>query len=145
MRVVVENASEYIGRWVAARTLTTYEPDDTAIGLLDPARGLLAGVLYQNFNGVNISVHIAAEPGSSWLTRGFLWKIFHYPFEQLGAQRLTGFVPATNLAAQRFDEHLGFTEEARLSDALPSGDLIIYRMRKSECRWLALKERYNGE
>jgi len=144
VKVIIEDCSEYVGRWVAARTEAVYEPGDVAIGLLDPARGLLAGVLYQNFNLVNISVHIAAEPGASWLTRSFLHRIFAYPFEQLGAQRLTGFVPATNLAAQRFDEHLGFTEEARLSDALPSGDLIIYRMRKSECRWLALKERYNG-
>lgn len=143
MKLVITDQPEYVGKWVAARSESRYREGDTAIGLLDPEKGLIAGVLYQNFNGVNISAHIAAEPGATWLNRAFLWTIFDYPFRQLGVKRITGLVPDANSAAKAFDEHLGFVEEARIDGALPSGDLIIYRMREQDCRWLrSLDGRY---
>lgn len=143
-KLLITDQHDYVGRWVAGRVKATYRPGDTTIGLLDPVKGLVAGVLYQNFNTVNISAHIAAEPGARWLTREFLHAIFDYPFNQLGVKRITGFVPAWNLAAQRFDEHLGFVREATLEDVLPEGDLIIYRMKRQDCRWLTLKENLDG-
>jgi RimJ/RimL family protein N-acetyltransferase len=55
---------------------------------------------------------------------------------QLGVQRVTGYVPASNAAALRFDRHLGFVEEGRLREALPGGeDVIVLGMLKRECRW----------
>lgn len=143
-KVIITDHPAYVGQWVASRVKARYNEGDQAIGLFEPGRGLIAGVLYQNFNEVNISAHIAAEPGARWLTRRFLWTIFDYPFNQLGVKRITGFVPAHNRAAQRFDEHLGFVREATLEDVLPEGDLIIYRMKRQDCRWLSLKERLDG-
>ena len=142
--LIVIDQPDLVGPWVAERVNATYHEGDTAIGLLSPAGGLLAGVLYQNFNGANICAHIAATPGGKWLNRSFLWVIFDYPFNQLGVKRITGFVPAWNTAAQRFDTHLGFVHEATLEDVLPEGDLFIYRMRREDCRWLNLKEKLHG-
>lgn len=146
MRQVLVGADDYVGRWVALKAELQFHPGfDITIGLLDPAQGLIAGVLYRNFNGANIEAHIAAQPGARWLTRSFLWAMFDYPFNQLGVRRITGLVPAKNLAARRFDEHLGFVVEATLKDALPGDDLIVYRLRREDCRWLSLKGPDHGK
>ena len=139
MKSLLLGADDYVGRWVSYRVGAPMHAGDKTIGLLDPAQGLIAGVLYQDFNGANIVAHIAAEPGANWLNRQFLWTIFDYPFNQLGVKRITGQVAAKNLPARQFDEHLGFVAEATLKDALPDDDLIIYCMRRENCRWLALK------
>lgn len=146
MKQLLVDADDYVGRWVAAKAELQFHPGfDVTLGLLDSSQGLLAGVLYRNFNGANIEAHIAAQPGANWLTREFLWAMFDYPFNQLGVQRITGLVPAKNLAARRFDEHLGFVIEATLEGALPGDDLIVYRLRREDCRWLSLKGHRNGQ
>lgn len=98
---------------------------------------LVAGVIYDDYNGSNIWMHVAANPGKQWLNRQFLYAAFAYPFKQLTCNRVTGWVEAKNSDARRFDEHLGFKQEAVLSGAAQGGgDVIIYRMFKDECRFI---------
>jgi len=121
--------------WVATRT-NEFGSFGAATGIGWARNGeLVAGVAYNEFNGVNINAHIASN-GHHWLTRDFLWAIFNYPFRQLGVQRITGLVGEGNAAARRFDEHLGFTLETKLTGAHPTGDLLVYVMWKHDCRWL---------
>ncbi len=111
----------------------------TAIGL-ERDGVLVAGAVYEGFNGKNMWVHLAGLPGRSWLNREFLQAGFRYPFIQCGVQRLSGYVNASNTDARRFDEHVGFQEEARLRGAAPDGgDVIIYVMRKEDCRFLGVE------
>ena len=113
----------------------------TGIGLQEldgDAWRMVAGVAYAEWNGVNVVCHIAAE-GKRWMTREYLWTIFDYPFNQLKVRRITVCVGEGNSESRRFVRHLGFEEEARLTGAHPSGDLLIYGMRKPRCRWLALR------
>ena len=107
-----------------------------AIGL--PRDGVLvAGVLFDNFNGPNIWMHVAAVPGRRWLVRDYLKACFLYPFAVCGVERLWGYVNASNLEARRFDEHLGFRPQAELRGAAADGgDLIVYMMRREWCRYL---------
>lgn len=107
-----------------------------AIGL--ERRGeLIAGVLYDGFTGPNIWMHVAAKSGARWATREFLRAAFSYPFLQLGCDRVSGAVDASNSQARRFDEHLGFEEEARLKGAAADGgDVILYVMWKKDCRYV---------
>lgn len=108
------------------------------IGLEKDGR-LVAGVLYEGFNGRNVWMHVAAEPGGRWMTREFLRYAFHYPFNEMGVERVSGYVEASNEQARRFDEHLGFVEEARLEGAASDGgDVILYRMWKKDCRYVSL-------
>ena len=58
----------------------------------------------------------------------------------MGARRLTGLVASDNHAARRFDEHIGFKLEATLVDACPTGDLLVYAMRREDCRWLNIRK-----
>lgn len=95
----------------------------------------LAAVLYEGFNGANVWMHVAAKPGSHWLSREFLHYVFRYPFVEMGVQRVSGWVEATNAKARRLNEHLGFRQEAVLKGAGNKGvDVIVYVMTREECR-----------
>lgn len=98
---------------------------------------LIAGALYEGFNGKNVWVHLAGTPGRRWMTREFLRYGFHYPFNEMGVRRLSGYVSASNSDARRLNEHLGYREEARLAGAAPDGsDVILYVMWREDCRYV---------
>lgn len=98
---------------------------------------LVAGVAYEGYNGVNIWMHVAGKPGSRWMTRSFLRYCFYYPFVELGVRRVSGYVEACNTAARRFDEALGFRLEATLTGAAADGgDVLLYVMRREDCRYV---------
>lgn len=108
----------------------------TAIGLQRSGQ-LIAGVVYDGYTGSNIFMHVAAEPGARWMTKAYLLTCFAYPFITAGCQRITGMVAASNTQARRFDEHLGFEQEALLPQAGPDGDdLLLYVMWRDKCRFL---------
>lgn len=97
---------------------------------------VIAAIVYDEFNGSNVFMHVAATPGRRWMTRAFLHNAFLYPFVQMGANRITGWVEADNLDARRFDEHLGFRPEAVLKGAGSKGqDVILYVMHREDCRY----------
>lgn len=98
---------------------------------------LVAAAIYEGFNGQNMWVHLAGLPGKRWMTRDFLRAGFAYPFNVCGVKRLSGYVLASNTAACRLNEHLGYRVEARLAGAAPDGgDVLIYVMRKEDCRYV---------
>lgn len=111
------------------------------IGIKEGDR-FIAGVVYNDFNGICINAHMASDKSKRWMTRGFLWLIFYYPFEQLGVERVTIGYGEKNWEAGRLNRHLGFTKEAILERAHPDGRLIVCRMFKEECKWLRLGKRY---
>jgi hypothetical protein len=132
-----DRVAKFVARELAIKTWS----NPVGIGIEEDGE-MLAGVVYDYFNGRNICMHVAAVEGKRWMTREFLWYCFFYPFVQLGCDRVTGLVPESNLDARRFDEHLGFKLETRLQDAHPDGDLLVYKMMKQDCRFL---ERRHGK
>jgi hypothetical protein len=135
-RVVI---GDEVVKWVASFT-GEYGNYGAAVGFGVERDGkLIAGVVYNDWNGVNINQHCASVKGSHWMSRNFLWYCFDYPFNQLKVKRITGLVGEGNAPARRLNEHLGFVCETTLEDAHPTGKIIVYRMRKHECRWLNLK------
>lgn len=124
--------------WVAKRT-NEFGNFGAAQGIGWTKEGqLVAGVVYNEFNGASVCMHVAAVPGARWLVREYLWTCFDYPFNQLKVQRVTGLVGEGNIAARKFDEHLGFTLETTLERAHPTGRTLVYRMFKEDCRWIGL-------
>jgi len=98
---------------------------------------LIGAIMYENFSGTNVWMHVAGVAGKQWINRLLLKAAFKYPFVQLGCNRVSGWVDASNLKARRLDEHLGLKQEAILEGAAKDGgDVIIYRMKKEECRFL---------
>jgi RimJ/RimL family protein N-acetyltransferase len=132
---ILYGQDERVGRWVCARTGGQWMPGEgMAIGL-ERDGDLVAGVMFDHYNGRSIAMHVAGA-GMRWCTRAFRAAVFGYPFLQLKVAKVLGLVDSTNLQARRFDEHLGFRLEARIADAAPSGDLLIYSMTAAQCRHL---------
>lgn len=122
-----------VGEWVAARAGGKYHADSAqAIGL-ERDGVIIAGVIFERYNGVSLWVHVAIE---GRLTPSYLKAIFHYAFVVCDVEKVIGTVSSGNLKAIKFDENLGFTEEGRIKDAAPEGDIIIYTMTKSNCRFI---------
>jgi RimJ/RimL family protein N-acetyltransferase len=45
-------------------------------------------------------------------------------------------VESHNLKSIKLIENMGFTEEGRIKDSQPNGDIILYTMIKGDCRFL---------
>ena len=134
--VIGENAR--VGEWVADRVQQWASWGDfSAIGLEKDGE-IVAGVVMNDFNGANASVHVAGT-GKHWLNRDFLFACFDWWFNQLKLKRITGYVSSDNEAALQFDKALGFKEEFVMKDAHPDGDIIVMVMRREDCRWLERK------
>jgi hypothetical protein len=101
---------------------------------------LVAGVMYEEFTEASIHATIVAtEP----MVKGFIHKIFDYPFKQLGVDKIIVQTNSSNEESLNLAKRLGFTEEGTIKGAYLDGDRIILTMTKDECRWL--KERENEE
>lgn len=124
----------FVGPWVCEKAGGTWQPNrGTAIGLLKDGQ-LVAGVLYEDWNGANLMCHIRGENG--WANREFLRLMFDYPFNQVKAKRLTAPIQSTNKVAIKFVQKLGFSLECVLSQATPDGDMHLYRLFREECKYL---------
>lgn len=138
----IATQDDAIGRWVYERTgggdwisgsgstIAVYRDD-----------AIVAGVTFTQWTGPNIFTAVAVEDRRA-VSRRFLFLCFWYPFEQLQCRRITALANADNSASISGLEHLGFTREATLEYAAPTGDVIVFRMFKRECSWLtSLKRR----
>lgn len=94
---------------------------------------IVAGVVYTDYNGKQITAAIAADAP---LAREFVRVIFDYPFNQLKVERITATIEADNRKSHRLCKHFGFTHEAVLQRAGRRGDLHVYRLFREDCRWL---------
>lgn len=130
-----------IAPWVCARTGGSYDGIGSAIGVEDGGK-IIGGVLYDGFNGRSICMHVAGD--GQWMTRELLRIAFDYPFNQLRVNAIIGLVDSLNVRARLFDEKLGFKLRCVIPDAGPNGDLCIYSMMRTECRWLQLEKRQHG-
>lgn len=127
------NDPSWVGHWVMQQVGGTYQPGSTAIGLSNDGLGLVAGVLYEQWNGRSIVAHIAVR---GRMTPAFLAAIFHYPFIHCGAHKVICPIPSDNLRSAKLAKNMGFIEEARIQDASPMGDILIHTLTKADCRFL---------
>jgi len=127
--------AEIVGPWVCERAGGVWvRGRGTAIGKLNSSGQMVAGVLYEDFNGANIMCHIAGI--GAWADRQYLRTIFDYPFRQLGVKRITAPVAATNAKSINIVIRMGFTLECTLAQATPEGDMHLFRMWRDECRFI---------
>lgn len=122
--------------WVAERTNrppTDWQQQFVAFCSMidDSVRGI---AYFDHYSGPDVQIHAAGSPG--WLDRTFLAAIFSFAFQELGVCRVSAWIASSNEAAVDLALRLGFRLEATLKDAHPDGDLCIFVMRKSDCRWI---------
>lgn len=134
MRQVV--TGQHVVEWVAKKT-EEFGNFGAAVGIGMEREGkLIGGVALNDYNGANISMHVASDGTGHWMNYEFIWFCFYYAFKQSHVKRVTVVVSESNKASLKFVRHIGFSEEARLKDAHPDGDLIVFRMFEKDCRWL---------
>lgn len=122
-----------VGPWVAREIVGSFHPDGSeAIGL-ERGGKMVAGVLYENWNGKSIMAHIAVR---GLMTPRYLYTIFHYPFIFVGADVIVCPIAANNEESIKLSSKMGFRREATLRDAHPSGDLYLYTLKRDQCRYL---------
>lgn len=134
---VLFGADAIVTEWVRRRIPAyTPEPEARALGVVGDG-DLVAGVVYEHFNGAHVQAAIAAEPGTAWAKRAVLRHLFGYPFHQLGCQAISVLVPATNLASLNLALKLGFEPEAFLKFAAPDASaLVVLKQFRETCRWI---------
>jgi hypothetical protein len=94
-----------VGRWMHAKHAGFYREGSTCIGLMRHGE-LVAGAMYDQFNGCSIVASIAIEGP---ITRQWLWYIYAYPFLQLQANVIIGLISSANLKSIKLAEKMGFT------------------------------------
>ncbi len=90
-------------------------------------------MVYTQHSHPNIILACALEAP---LTRAYLRALFYYPFLQLKCERITVLIDDDNLKSIRLVEHVGWKQEGRLRKARPGGDVLIYGLLRSECKWV---------
>ena len=124
---------EGVMEWVAERNSGDFGKKYAAIGQMRNGK-LIAGVVYDNYNGNNIVGAVAIDEPP---TRGFWIAIFSYTFETLGCIRMTVYVEESNTKSMKLMKKLGFEREGTLKMAAEDGtDVIMFCMWKSACRML---------
>jgi len=83
-----------------------------------------AGVVFNNFNGANATVHIAVDIPSKAMINLFR-AVCDYAFNKCKLKRLTGMVPTNEPDIISFDKKLGFSEEFIMKDAAVGADMMV--------------------
>ena len=132
-----------IGEWVTDKAGGTPTELCTCIGYEIDGQ-LIGAVMYDGYTGKKgeeggtIFIHSRIDQPRK-MPREFYWLVFAYPFNQLKVKYVRGIVNINNLAAQKFNEHVGFKREAQLRDYFLNGDAIIYGLTRDDCRFLGDK------
>lgn len=106
----------------------------TVFGYVSDDRRPLCAVVVNGFNGANAELTIVAEPGG--ITRGVLRHLANYIFGKLGCRRLTVRTKKRNKTALKMAERFGFIYEHVSKHYFADDDAVVFRMLKSDCRWL---------
>ena len=129
------------GRAIAERAGTAFNParDISICRLRDDAR--MGGVIFTNYTTESIAIHSGAWD-DHWINRDMLWVTFDYPFNQLGVNRIFGYVPEDNLHAIRFNLKLGFTHVVRV-EGMFKGNIacMLMKLERADCRFLDITPR----
>lgn len=146
MKHILVGQDDLIGPWVVSKSGGDWQAGRaTAIGLLDDQAGIIAGILCEDYNGKSLFMHMASDKTKGTVTRKYLWFCFYYAFEILGCEVVFGYVPSSLSESQKAVKQLGFSLKATLEKAHPHGDLLLYEMRKQDCKWLNFKRVENGK
>ncbi len=139
--MIIAQPKEMIAQFVAERQgLTEPWGNYSALGFL--RRGeLIAGVIYNQWGASNVCMHVGAIDGCRWMTPGFLYAVFDYPFNQCAKRRITAPVARKNKRARAFIEHIGFKLEGVLPHYFERDDLCCYGMLLETCRFIVQPEK----
>jgi hypothetical protein len=122
--------------WMYERAHQIACEDSQGIVAYDDKDEIQAVAVFDSFTVDACSVHFAID-NPMVIRSGFLNEIARHAFITCNRKRIFGLVPSNNERALKLDLHIGFTEVARIPDAIADGiDYIVIRLDKRDCRWL---------
>jgi L-amino acid N-acyltransferase YncA len=122
-----------VARWVYEKTGGFTHDATQGLGWMRDG-GFTNGFAFEWFNKHNMLVH---QRHDQPCVRGLWAAVADYCFRDLGLERLTGTVAASNEDALRLNERIGFEREAVLRKAAHDGsDLIVVVLWRDKCRML---------
>lgn len=140
MRIIVPHdaaANDAIVKWVMGKLGEPAVKPYRGIGLEDDRRRLVAGVVFNGYNGANVDITVY---GPGYIGRRELRAVFGYAFGALKATRITARTKRKNvLHSKGILERIGFVREGKATAYYGQGranDAMVYRMLRQECRWI---------
>ena len=122
----------HVGLWVGERMEGIFPAErSVAIGLEKDGQ-LVAGTVYENWNGRSVMCHIAWER----VTPTYVAAVYDYAYNVCGVDKIIGPISSNHTRALRLVRKMGFSEEARLKDAAPDGDIVLMTLTPERCRFL---------
>ena len=122
----------HVGLWVTEQTQGGFDPArSVAIGLERDGE-IVAGTVYENWNGVSVMCHIVWQQ----ITPAYLAAVYDYPYNVAKVDKIIGPISSNHTRALKLVRKMGFSEEARLKDAAPDGDIVLMTLTPDRCRFL---------
>ena len=123
--------------WAANVLKVRYEPKQCAwLSEISNEGEIQAVVVYNRFSPYNCEMSVASNGGKKWFSRRAARAWFGYPFNQMKLRRVTAVAESDNKRSIDMLKVLGFVEEATLKQWFGDKDGIVFRMTRSECKWL---------
>lgn len=136
MRIVFGHDAE-VGAWAADKLGISLNPPFVAMAIIDDANQIRGANVFNNWNGFDIEISHYG-PGT-WTRPMIRAALLEYPFDQVGALRLTARTKRSNKTMCKLFPRLGFVYEATLKRHYgPSrgDDAILYRLdREAAEKW----------
>ena len=123
----------HVGHWVTAQTEGGYWPErSVAIGLERDGQ-LVAGTVYENWNGKSVVCHIAWQR----VTPAYMAAVYDYAYNVANVDKIIGPISSNHTRALALVSKMGFSEEARIKGAAhDSGDIVLMTQTPDKCRYL---------
>jgi RimJ/RimL family protein N-acetyltransferase len=129
----------HVGHWVTEQTNGGYHADRSeAIGLEKDGE-LIAGTVYEMWNGRSVVCHIAWKR----INKAYLTAVYDYAYNVCNVDKIIGPISSNHTRALKLVTKMGFSEEARIKNAAPDGDIVFMTQTLDKCRFL--ESRYGQE
>lgn len=116
---------------------------DHCLARVTPKGKILGRVIYSDYTGRGGSIKIHTTSWDKrWISRGLLFVVFDYPFNQLGVEKIFGEIRRSDEETLKFAFKAGFKAEAGLEGVYPGDDMIVVALYREACRFLGRPPRH---
>lgn len=124
-------------QWVQINLPIAWTSDTKGIVAENEEGERLGAAICDQWTWTSVTVHqIILAP--MILRHGFFEEVAEYVYVHADRAIMYGLVPSDNKRALKLNKNIGFTEVARLKDAVNFGiDMVILELRKNDCRFLS--------
>jgi hypothetical protein len=134
--MIVIPANQSMFPWLTSRAQSNASPDMKAIAVIDNEGHIHGMAGFDGWTPNSVVGTIALDSPIAF--KRLIWAMFHFAFVQANRGVLLATVRGTNTRSLRLCKHVGMKEVYRVRDGIAVGeDLVVFEMRREDCRWIA--------